>query len=162
MRHYTTNLRDKARDLRHTQTDVERALWRLLRSREMAGFKFRRQHPLCGYIVDFVCLEKRLVVELDGGQHQEQAEYDRARTRKLEAAGFCVLRFWNNDLIENRQGVLESILAALVATSAHLRCAPCLARQSRCAGERLAVRNPRSAPGPLPVERGEGEKHEAA
>lgn len=136
MPHYTTNLRDKARDLRHMQTDVERALWRLLRSREMAGFKFRRQHPLCGYIVDFVCLEKQVVIELDGGQHREQAEYDRVRTRKLEVAGFRVLRFWNNDMIENRQGVMGSILSVLVATSPH--------------------------PGPLPALRGEGAKPESA
>ena len=134
MRHYTNDLRDKARDLRHTQTDVERALWRLLRSREMAGFKFRRQHPLCGYIVDFVNLEKRLVIELDGSQHQEQTAYDNARTQTLNEAGFRVLRFWNNELIENREGVLQVILSAL--TSPH--------------------------PGPLPAERGEGEKHEAA
>ncbi len=82
------------RALRNNMSDAEQALWHLLRGRQISGLKFRRQHPFGDYILDFVCLENRLVIEVDGGQHGKQAEYDQDRTQKLQAAGFRVLRFW--------------------------------------------------------------------
>ncbi len=88
-----------ARRLRKHPTDAERLLWRHLRLRQLGGYKFRRQQPLGPYIVDFVCLAKRLIVEVDGGQHAEQAEEDAQRTAWLEAQGFRVLRFWNTEVL---------------------------------------------------------------
>ena len=102
-----------ARTLRHNQTDTERELWHLLRGRELAGYKFRRQVPLGPYIADFVCLSNRLIVELDGGQHGEQATYDTERTRWLEAQNFRVLRFWNDQIFEEQESVLATILSGL-------------------------------------------------
>jgi very-short-patch-repair endonuclease len=99
--------------LRESQTDAERRLWYRLRNRNFENHKFRRQHILRGYIVDFVCLEKKLVIELDGGQHAERTEYDSARTLKLEADGFQVMRFWNNEIFNNLDGILETIYKAL-------------------------------------------------
>ena len=97
------------KSLRKSQTDAEGILWYHLRNRNFQNHKFRRQHLLCGYIVDFVCLEKRLVIELDGGQHAERNEYDLTRTLKLEADGFQVLRFWNNEIFNAVDSVLEAI-----------------------------------------------------
>lgn len=96
-------------------TDVERVLWRQLRSRQLAGHKFRRQQPLGQYIVDFVCLEKRVIVELDGGQHAEEGTvaYDAERTAWLKTEGFCVLRFWNHDVLKSLDSVKEAIAQAL-------------------------------------------------
>ncbi len=102
-------LRDRARELRREMTDAERLLWSRLRRRQMFGDKFRRQQPLGPYIVDFVCLDKRLIVELDGGQHAEQQEYDAERTRWLEEQGFRVLRFWNNQVFDEPESVLRVI-----------------------------------------------------
>ena len=98
------------KSLRTNQTDPEKTLWYHLRSRRFQGWKFRRQHILQGYIVDFVCLEKKLVVELDGGQHADQKTYDDKRTQDLEKNGFSVLRFWNSDVMTNLEGVLQVIL----------------------------------------------------
>ena len=100
--------------LRNRMTDAEQRLWRRLRGRQLAGCKFRRQHPFLHYILDFVCLEKSLVVEVDGGQHLDNAN-DRLRDRCLAAAGFHVLRFWNNQVLQETDAVLEVILAALNA-----------------------------------------------
>ena len=104
-----------ARHLRREQTDVERKLWYALRDRRFHGFKFRRQQPIGPYVVDFVCFEAKLVIELDGAQHgQSEIEaYDRARTERLAADGFRVLRVWNNEMIENFDGVLDTIAQAL-------------------------------------------------
>ncbi len=99
----------KARALRKNMTDAERRLWRQLRQRQLGGFKFRRQLPLGPYIVDFICLEARLIIELDGGQHQEQEAYDQARDEWLQRSGYRVLRFWNNEVFENMEGVLQRI-----------------------------------------------------
>jgi very-short-patch-repair endonuclease len=96
-------------------TPAERVLWGRLRKRQNAGCLFRRQYPLGRYIVDFVCLEKRLVVEVDGGQHTEQAEADRERTRWLEAQGYRVVRFWNTDVLDAVEAVVETIGAVLEA-----------------------------------------------
>ena len=104
---------DKARALRARSTDCEHKLWRHLRNRGLGGHKFRRQFPIAGYIVDFVCLERRLVVELDGGQHGEQAEYDRHRTEILHKNGYRVIRFWDNDVLERRDDVLSEIFKRL-------------------------------------------------
>ena len=99
--------------LRHSQTNVEDILWYHLRDRNMKGCKFRRQHILQGYIVDFVCLEKKLIVELDGSQHAEQEKYDAVRTQKLNDNNFKVIRFWNHEVLEDITGVLEAIYDAL-------------------------------------------------
>ena len=105
--------RDHVRQLRINQTDAERQLWTMLRSRRFAGFKFRRQQPIDHYIADFCCLEKRLIIELDGGQHASQQSYDDQRTRYLNENGFRVLRFWNNQLMAERNAVMEMIFNAL-------------------------------------------------
>jgi len=104
-----------ARQLRREQTDVERKLWFALRDRRFHSFKFRRQQPIGPYIADFVCFEAKLVIELDGDQHGLAANeaYDRVRTERLEGDGFRVIRFWNNQLIENLDGVLGEIALAL-------------------------------------------------
>ena len=106
-----------ARRLRRDQTDVERTLWNALRNRRLGKFKFRRQQPIGSYIVDFLCCEARLVVELDGDQHAlpENLEKDRMRTAFLEASGYRVLRFWNLDLIENFDGVIDRIFSEVRA-----------------------------------------------
>jgi very-short-patch-repair endonuclease len=108
--------RQFARKLRKEQTDAERRLWWQLRNRQLEGWKFRRQYPIGDYIADFVCIDAKLIVELDGGQHSEQRQYDENRTRDLEKAGFVVLRFWNNDVLTNSEGVIEEILRMLHPT----------------------------------------------
>lgn len=104
---------EHARALRRNPTGAERALWKHLRMRQLDGFKFRRQQPLGPYVVDFVCLERRLIVELDGGQHAEQADSDAERTAWLEAHGFRVLRFWNHDVLKDIEAVKEVIRGVL-------------------------------------------------
>jgi very-short-patch-repair endonuclease len=103
----------KARQLRRFQTDTEKRLWQVLRNRQLAGHKFRRQYPIGPYIVDFVCWEQRLVVELDGGQHMEQQAYDERRSVYLNQQGFHVVRFWNNDVLNNLDGVVHALTLAL-------------------------------------------------
>ena len=98
-----------AKVLRHEMTDAERVLWREVRAHRFAGFKFKRQEPLGSYVVDFVCYEAKLIVELDGGQHAIQKEADEERTRWLASRGFRVLRFWNNDVLTNIAGVMHVI-----------------------------------------------------
>lgn len=100
-----------ARRLRRDQTDPERTLWFRLRDRRLNGMKFRRQMPLKSYVVDFCCESARLVVELDGGQHAIRIDEDAKRTADLESFGYVVLRFWNNDVLNNIDGVLEIIVA---------------------------------------------------
>ena len=102
-----------ARRLRRNQTDAERALWFRLRDRRLVGLKFRRQMPIASYVVDFCCESARLIVELDGGQHATSQEEDAKRTAALEAQGYLVLRFWNNDVLKNTDGVVESIINTL-------------------------------------------------
>ena len=99
----------KARQLRKNLTDAEQALWQILRNRQVSGYRFRRQAPIGPYIVDFVCFENRLVIEVDGGQHVEQADYDAERTAWLESAGFRVIRFWNNQVLGEREAVKDEI-----------------------------------------------------
>ncbi len=95
--------------LRGNQTDTERRLWYHLRAHRFMGLKFKRQKPMGRYIVDFVCLERRLIIELDGGQHADREAYDQHRDAWLRSQGYTVLRFWNNDVMQQLEGVLEQI-----------------------------------------------------
>jgi very-short-patch-repair endonuclease len=104
--------RSRARELRRASTDCERMLWQRLRANQL-GAKFRRQHPFEQFILDFVCLERRVIVELDGGHHQDVASKDHERTTHLMQAGFQVIRFWNHEVIEEMDVVLEVIHRAL-------------------------------------------------
>ncbi|MEO8558337.1 MAG: endonuclease domain-containing protein [Rhodospirillales bacterium] len=103
----------RAKELQRNLTDVERKLWSRLRNSQLDNFKFRRQHPIGPYIVDFFCEQVRLIVELDGGQHSEAANADARRTAYLNTFGYRVIRFWNNEVFENIDIVLDSILAEL-------------------------------------------------
>jgi very-short-patch-repair endonuclease len=102
-----------AKRLRRQQTDAERILWFRLRGRRLAGWKFKRQAPIDRFIVDFVCADAKLIVELDGSQHAVRTRQDEERTRTLEVMGYLVLRFWNNDVMRNLEGVVEEILNTL-------------------------------------------------
>ncbi len=103
-----TRTLDTAKSLRTVGTDAEHKLWYYLRAHRLGGFKFRRQHPVPPYVVDFYCDELKLVVELDGSQHSE--EVDGARTHALERQGLLVLRFWDNQVLQDTDAVLEAIL----------------------------------------------------
>ena len=107
------------RTLRDNMSEAEQALWHHLRGRQIHGLKFRRQHPSGDYILDLVCLENKLVIEEDGGQHGEQARYDENRTQILQAAGFCVLRFWNNEVLKEIESVKEKIWLAVQEVRPH-------------------------------------------
>jgi len=100
--------KDKARELRGQMTDAESMLWQQLRGRRFQNFKFRRQRPLGPYILDFVCLEAGLVIEVDGGQHADQEAYDQQRTACIAQAGLRVIRFWNHDVLNDTPAVLET------------------------------------------------------
>lgn len=102
-----------AKRMRREPTDAERVLWKMLRAKQFGGFKFKRQEQIGDYIADFVCFSERLIVEADGSQHAE-SESDRLRDEWLENQGFRVIRFWNNDILTNKEGVAQTILAALV------------------------------------------------
>ena len=106
------------RRLRNGMTDAERHLWRMLRSRQLDDCKFRRQHPYYHYVLDFVCLERKVVVEVDGGQHAHSTT-DPARDAFLREGDFIVLRFWNHDVLNQTEAVAESIHRALVARRSH-------------------------------------------
>ncbi len=113
----------QARALRQSPTTAEQVLWRHLRNRQLAGTKFRRQHPLGPYILDFVCLAQGLVVEVDGGQHADlQAQaYDRQRTVWLRQQGLRVLRFWNHEVVQQTNEVLAHVLQALTPALSRTR-----------------------------------------
>ena len=106
---------ERARELRKNQTDAERRLWRSLRLMKAEGFHFRRHVPIGDFIVDFACLSSRLVIELDGGQHNVEGgrATDESRDARLRRRGFTVLRFWNNDVMANPEGVLERVRRTL-------------------------------------------------
>jgi very-short-patch-repair endonuclease len=126
----------RARTLRRVMTPQEKILWSQLRARRFAGFKFRRQMWLAGYVADFACAEAKLVVEADGSQHADAAAYDDARAAAFARLGWRTLRFWNNEIAEDLDGVLEAIRAALPSPS-----------------------HPAAPAGPLPLpETGEGKK----
>src|SRR5258706_1228353 len=99
--------------MRHRPTDAEKKFWWQVRAKRLGGFKFKRQFPIGPYIADFVCLERRLIIELDGNQHSEQEEYDAARTVFLEAKGYRVIRFCNYSALTNMEGVVEGVWLAL-------------------------------------------------
>ena len=105
--------KDKARALRAQMTDAETLMWQQLRGRRFQGFKFRRQRTLGPYILDFVCLEAGLVIEIDGGQHAEQQAYDQARTALIESHQLTVIRFWNHEVMNDTAAVLENIWQTL-------------------------------------------------
>ena len=113
----------KARELRGQMTEAESLLWLRLKGRRFQGFKFRRQRPLGPYILDFVCLEAGLVIEIDGGQHSAQQTYDQARTALIETQGLTVIRFWNHEVMNETPAVLEKIWQTLQALT------PTLSRQ---------------------------------
>ncbi|WP_283745739.1 DUF559 domain-containing protein [Sideroxydans sp. CL21] len=106
----------RARSLRSNMTDVERRLWSAIRGKQLEGCSFRRQHAIGAYIADFACVERMLVIELDGGQHQDQKTYDDTRSGYLNQQGWQVVRFWNNEVLENLDGVLEVIVEKLKST----------------------------------------------
>ena len=102
-----------AKSMRRQPTNAEALIWAALRGARMQGFKFKRQQPIGPYIVDFVCFEYGLIIEIDGGQHAEDVSADQHRSNWLQSQGFRILRFWNNEVIERRDDVLESIIRAL-------------------------------------------------
>jgi very-short-patch-repair endonuclease len=109
-------MKQRARELRTKSTDAERHLWYYLRAHRL-GYKFKRQVPIERFIVDFICYEKRLVIELDGGQHQDkQKAYDARRTAILNKKGFRILRFWNHEVLQHTEEVLEAVCQALSPT----------------------------------------------
>ena len=126
-----------ARKLRKRLTDAERRIWSRLRLRQLDGMKFRRQAPIDQYVVDFLCLEKRLIVEIDGGQHTVQS--DKERTDWLESQGFTIVRIWNNEALQNTEGAVERIPRRLRAGPPPTPARPrkgggALTRPPRCSG----------------------------
>jgi very-short-patch-repair endonuclease len=108
-----TEALERVRELRRAMTPAEKRLWKQLRARRLGGFKFKRQEWIGPFVADFYCWEARLIVEMDGSQHGDRVDYDRARTAYLKGEGYRVLRFWNNQLFEELEGVLTAILAVL-------------------------------------------------
>ena len=106
-------LQTRAKKLRQNMSEAETRLWHHLRAGRLNGYKFRRQQPMGNYIVDFVCVTPKLIIEADGGQHAEQAEYDQARSLYLNGLGFTVLRFWNDEILRQTDDVLAEILRVL-------------------------------------------------
>jgi very-short-patch-repair endonuclease len=109
----TPKIQHRAEELRQNQTEAEAKLWSRLRAHRMAGVQFRRQHAIGNYIVDFCSPRRKLVIELDGSQHLDQADYDSERTKYLEAKGYRVLRFWNNEIVNEIYAVLNVIWTEL-------------------------------------------------
>jgi very-short-patch-repair endonuclease len=134
----TVRARTRSRTLRRHGSDAEALLWRHLRGRQLADAKFRRQHPIGPYFADFCCVEARLVIELDGGQHAVQVAGDARRTRYLAAEGFRVLRFWNDDVLLRTNDVLETIEGQLRNPS------PLPSPRKRMRGEGVCVRVPKA------------------
>jgi very-short-patch-repair endonuclease len=102
--------------LRQNQTQAEQRLWQQLRAKRSTAFRFRRQYPIGNYVVDFVCLAARLIVEIDGESHNHTIEADERRTQWLEAQGFRVIRFMNRDVLKNTEGVVQAIQTELAST----------------------------------------------
>jgi very-short-patch-repair endonuclease len=138
---------DRARELRRNSTDAERRLWRALRSK-LPQYKWRRQMPVGPYFADFACFAEKLIIEIDGGQHASAQLYDDRRTRFIEAQGFRVLRFWNNDVMSNADGVVEQIALSLRAQTEQ--------RQLWKIEDGRSPSPSQPAAGPLPLPAGEG------
>ena len=134
-----------ARKLRRSSTDVERKRWHRMRDKQIEKFRFRRQRPIEKYIVDFICLEARLIVELDGGQHAESVAHDQKRSTFLHERGYRVLRFWNSEVIENIGRVLERLREALLLTRFNPTCS------ARCPLHRATVRQAASTLAEIPA-----------
>ena len=113
MQPYPRKQKINSRRLRREQTDAESQLWARLRDRQLYNAKFRRQHAIGPFIADFCCVERGLVIELDGGQHATQAQADQRRSAYLERSGYRVLRFWDNEVLMNMEAVLERIFQVL-------------------------------------------------
>ncbi len=126
----------RARTLRNNATHAERHLWRYLQNRGLGGFRFTRQKPIGPFFADFLCRERKLVVELDGRQHEERTEQDRRRTRFLESEGYTVLRFWNGEATDDTGRVLATILNALEQLPSHFSSPPARGRGPRGGSER--------------------------
>ena len=122
-------MKGKARVLRKNQTDAESLLWYHLRDRHLSGHKFRRQHPMGVFIADFVCIERRIVVEVDGGQHALQGEEDKRRSAYLKSKGYRVVRFWDNEVLKDTQAVLEAILKMIESDTPSPRPSPPQSRE---------------------------------
>ena len=103
----------RARQLRQNSTDAEKHVWYLLRGKRLNGYKFKRQVPVGQYIVDFICMQEKLIIELDGGQHTHAEIYDQNRTRFLNSKGYRVLRYWNHDVFKETETIVSAILEAL-------------------------------------------------
>src|SRR5712664_4828444 len=112
-KHPLDGARARARTLRRNMTEAERRVWQILRSHQMKGYKFRRQVPIGRYIADFVCHEVRLIVEIDGGQHEPSSPQEAERSGFLQSEGYRILRFWNNEVLENLDGVHQTITKEL-------------------------------------------------
>jgi very-short-patch-repair endonuclease len=127
------NQREFSRALRKNMTDAERRLWSLLRREQLHGYKFRRQAAIGDYVVDFVCFSEKLIIELDGGQHNEARAiaYDRKRSTWLQSEGVRVLRFWNYWVFENSEGIVEVIWRELQASRSSLPPSPTLPTEGR-------------------------------
>jgi len=121
---------DFARQLRKNSTYAEKLIWRHLRNLNLDGIKFRRQQPLGPYIVDFIAAEKKLVIELDGGQHAANKVLDKDRDQYIESEGYRVLRFWNNEVLQNTEGVLERLRQEILKDTPSPRPSPPLGRGS--------------------------------
>ena len=106
-------MKERVRELRGNMTDAENRMWYYLRNRRLGGFKFVREIVIGHYIVDFVCREKKFIIEVDGGQHMDAIEYDTLRTKYLEERGYRVLRVWNHEVFKNIQGVMDGVLNLL-------------------------------------------------
>jgi len=119
----------RARVLRRTMTDAEHRIWLFLRARQIEGFRFRRQAPIGPYIADFVCHEARLIIEIDGGQHDTDSLREAERARFLEGQGYQMLRFWNNEVLANPEGVVTVIADVLAAASPPPRPPPSRGRE---------------------------------
>ena len=128
----------RARTLRNNATHAEVHLWRYLQQRQLGGFRFTRQKQIGPYFVDFLCRERRLIVELDGSQHEERTEQDQRRTRFLESEGYTVLRFWNGEATDDTDRVLARILQTLEALPARFSSPPARGRGPRGGSERKA------------------------
>ena len=127
----TTNRTVRARQLRKNLTDAEQGLWNIIRNRQVSGYRFRRQAPIGPYIIDFVCFENRLVIEVDGGQHLERADYDAERTAWLESAGFRVVRFWNNQVLQEKDAYGKRFLRRFEILHPHPSLPPSRADRGR-------------------------------